>query len=387
MGFFAVASRELQKIKANPAILIIILALPLFLTFLVFQTFKLGIPTNLPIVVMDYDKSSISKQLVTEFSLTRTIEVKYQPNDIIDAKKLLADLKAYALVVIPAEFEKDIFNSRVPKVILYYNNQTLLISGAIVGDITTVVKTFMVKSNILKKLKGGESYQKAIQSTNLVKVVNSPIFNPKVNYFDFIAIASFAHILQMVIIFTSIWSFGTEFKFGKTHELIKTAGGSVFNAVLGKMSVYFSIFSAFLLFVFFVYFKIYNAPLNGSFLLIVLSSAFYIFSYLAIGAAIVTMTVNYRLSLSLATFYTGMAFAFAGVTYPITQMPMIAHFYSQLLPMTHYVSILLGQSLKGRPLEYELYSLVALVALSFLPFLLIKKLKNNLKNEKLWGKS
>jgi ABC-2 type transport system permease protein len=111
-----------------------------------------------------------------------------------------------------------------------------------------------------------------------------------------------------------------------------------------------------------------------------------ILSYQFMAVFILSLTRNLRLALSLASAYTMLALTYAGMTYPLFGMPVIAQVFSRIFPFTYWLDLFTGQSLRGEPIANGLIQLFYLGGFIFLGSCLIPRLKYILKTEKFRGR-
>ena len=146
------------------------------------------------------------------------------------------------------------------------------------------------------------------------------LFNPHINYGYYLSPSFMPMMLLIFTIMATIFVIGTELKNGTAREWYDTAGGSVFAAYAGKIlpiTVIMFLMSELMLL---VIFKVVGVPLNGSLTVITISNLLFILSYQSLGAMIVTVLSNLRLSLSIGGGYSVLAFTFSGLTFPIMAM-------------------------------------------------------------------
>ena len=382
--YLNVIKREISYFSKSRTAWALMLIIPIFTCFLICQIFKEGSPKNLPIGVMDFDDSEFSRMLTRDIQAMPSCDVRKVVTSLSEGKNLIVRGDIYALIVIPRDFQKNLYLMKNPKLVFYYNNQTILIGGIISKDITTLAKTLMVGIDAQMRMKKGLPKDFSIKSANLVAVDEHIASNPYLNYQYFLSLISFGHILQIMVLFVSVWSFGREFKYGKTKEWLQCANNSIIIAFLGKLTPYFFIFSITFFIIYFMYFGLYNAPFRGDYFFIVLNTLTFIATCLSLGALFVSFNGNFRYSLSSAAFYCAMGFAFAGVTFPVISMPLVARFYSDSLPLTYYIRGMIDQTLKGVPSHYNLGNIYAMFVLMILGFLSLYRLKKLAMDESRW---
>ncbi|MDD3237510.1 MAG: ABC transporter permease [Candidatus Gastranaerophilales bacterium] len=386
-AFIAVFLRELRRIKNQKKLIFPMFILPIILCFLIFAIFKSGMPRNLPIAVYNADNSSLSRTYVRMLEASPTLNVAYQTTDMQEGRDLIVSGKAYAFIYIPRDFQRDIYKNKAPQLVYYYNNQLLLVGGIVSKEIVVVTRTLMGGINLAVKQKLGVPKGVAMSQLNVVEIDEHVNANPYLNYSYFLGIVSFAHILQILACCVCVWAVGTEFKNGSAIEWLECADNSILIGVLGKIFPYFLSFLFLTLFVDIVYFGISGMPLRGNIPFVILTTVLFILAYQLMGAAFVAYTGSLRFALSSGAFYTALGFTFAGVTYPQIGMPAFAKFYSSLLPISHYMKIMLDQTLRGIPWKYDMPSLYGLIVIILLALCFFPRLKRLALDKTQWYKN
>jgi ABC-2 type transport system permease protein len=111
-----------------------------------------------------------------------------------------------------------------------------------------------------------------------------------------------------------------------------------------------------------------GVPFRGSFAAAGWATGLFAVSYVAMGFAFAAVTGELRLGTSLAAFYCAPAFAFAGVTFPVEGMPVVGQAWSSLLPVTHYLRLLVQQGMRGAPIEASWHPVLALAVFCVAPW-------------------
>lgn len=383
-GFLSTIKRELSRIKANTFITVILFIAPLFFSFVVWFTFSSGTLTNMPIAVLDLDNSDITRNITRAIGATQSVQVKYKVQNYNEGYDLIKSGKAYALIVYPDNFKKDLNRSKRPKIVYYYNNQTILIGGVITKDIQTAIVNATKSIDAQIRMKKGVAKDAVLSKINLIKVDEHIKSNPYLNYSYFLTYAAIAHIFQVFAVLLAIWATGSEFKEGTTKEWMKTANNSIIIAVLGKLALYLTILLLQMIIIYGSYVLLYGAPFEGNIFFTILSAIVYIFAYQMMGMAFVAILSNLRFAMSVGAFYTSLGFSLAGMTYPNMAMPLFVKIYSSILPVKPYVNLIIDQALKGFNFRYDLIYLFWIILIALFGFSFIFILKKNVYNEDLW---
>ena len=383
-GFLETAKREISKIKSNKFITVVLFIAPLFFSLIVCLTFSAGILTDMPIAILNSDNSDITRKITRAIDATPSVKVQYKVQNYNEGYDLIKTMKAYALIVFPNNFKKDLNRGKRPKIVCYYNNQTILIGGVISKDIQSAVLTLTKSIDAQMRMKKGLSKDVVLSKINLIKVDEHIKSNPYLNYSYFLTYAAVAHVFQIFAVLLSVWAIGIEFKDGTTKEWLKKADNSILNAILGKLSIYFIVLLVQMFIIYGGYVIIYGAPFEGNILFTLLSSGAFLFAYQLMGLAFVALLSNLRFAMSVGAFYTSLGFSLAGMTYPDMAMPLFVRVYNSLLPVKPYVNLLIDQAMKGLNFKYDMGYLFWIIAIGLIGFSTIFLLKKNVYKEDLW---
>ncbi len=378
--------REMERMVSRPVYILMLIVIPLFSFSIFWFIFEEGVPEDLPVAVYDQDSSSISRQLIRMIDSTTSIQIKYRVNNLEEGKRLILSGKCNALVVIPKDLEKDVLSGLSPSIINFYNNEFLLAGSLISRDVSSVVTTFSKGINVSVRLKKGEMTVTAMNRIEPVRVMTHTLFNPYLNYFYFLTGTLQPTLLQIFIITMTIFALGSELKDGTAGSLLESSKDSIIFALLGKLLPYTLIFTLMGIFMNVFLFMFFKVPVTGSLGLLLFSTFIFVLAYQSVGLFYLALTSNLRMSLSMAGFYSAPAFAFAGVTFPLIGMPMLAKFWSYMLPLTYYIKIFIDQSMKGAPVSVSLPQLGIMSCFLILGLLSVPRLNKIMKNSEYWGK-
>lgn len=386
MGYFAVLKREIDFFKKTPLMWVVSFILPFIMCLLVCLIFSKSSPVGLPVALLNEDNSEISRLIVRDINSMQSCAIKYNVLNLNEGKKLIENGNAYGLIVIPKNFQRDIYRLKQPKLVFYYNNQRILIGGIISKDVTSAVQSIIVGLDAKIKNKKGMPYNEAIKQSNLISVVEHVNSNPYFNYQYFLSLIAFGHILQIHFVFAGVFALGVEFKYGRAKDWLDCANGSILKAFLGKMTPYFIICSSLLLILYAIYFIFLKAPFVGNIFVAFFASFLFVAACLSISAIFIAINGSFRYALSNAAFYVAMGFAFAGVTYPLMSMPLAAKIYSAIIPLSYWIQVMLDQTIRKIPPYCDIKPLFYIVLLMLLGFLSLFRVKKLALDENAWFK-
>ena len=186
---------------------------------------------------------------------------------------------------------------------------------------------------------------------------------------------------------TAVYACGRELKEGTAKAWFDSSGSCAWKAIIGKLCPYTLIFVMIALLTGMILFVAFRIPFEGNVPYILLTTLVFILVYQAIGLFIFSLTSNMQLSLSFSAFYAAPAFAFAGVTFPHFAMPFLGRAWGNLLPLTHYLKILIDQSIRGISPSFSINAFFILVIFLVTTLLFaIPRMGHLLCHDTYWGK-
>ena len=389
-GFFhnvwSVAQRETRRLLHQPMYLVLMVILPV-VSFVFFAIlFGQGAIRNVPIAVLDEDNTSLSRKVVQMIDETPTAMVSYGIQDMAEGERLMREGKVVAIVQIPAFFEKSILSNTQTHLENYISGTNITVNGLLSKDIQTAVTTFSAGIQLQLLMKQGLTEAQAMAQLMPVRFDKHVLFNPHINYGYYLAPSFMPMMLMIFVVMVTIFSIGTELKNATSLDWIRTGGGSVWAALIGKLLPITTVMFLISLVMMIVNFKIVGTPLNGSLAVILIATLLFILSYQAISVLIVSLLANLRLSLSIGGGYSVLAFTFSGLTFPIMAMWEPMQWVSRIFPFTYYTDIFIDQMLRGTPWVYSLPDLGWMSLFIVLPLLCLPRLKRVATEEKFWGR-
>jgi ABC-2 type transport system permease protein len=93
------------------------------------------------------------------------------------------------------------------------------------------------------------------------------------------------------------------------------------------------------------------------------------------------------MALIAASFLSGSAFAFVGITFPLAGMPVLGRAWGSLLPLTHYLHLFQEQTLRQAPIAQSIPDLLVLLVFVGTGYGLIPLFKRHMTDSRYWGKA
>jgi len=374
-GIKLVFVRELRRMVSGPIYAIMTIFIPLgFLVF--FGTFMPeGLPERLPIGVVDNDNTSLSRNIIRQIDATQQTKITGKYLNFSEARDAMQKGEIYAFITIPKNLMSDVMNGQQPTIDFYYN-QTFLIPGSLtLKNLSTMLKTISAGANLKARQAKGQSIDSSMGQIMPITPEFHAIGNPCINYSVYLIQVLLPGLLQLMILISTVYGIGIELKKNSSRKWLRTANGSMFKAILGKLLPYTLIFTIMALVYDIGLFKIMHYPLNGNIGWMFLASFFLVIAAQAIGVLMIGVFPVLRDGLSFAGLYGVLAFSYSGLSFPIEGMPALLQGLSYLFPLRWFFRIYQGVALNGTAPVYWLSYFALMLVFLFFPLLIWKRLK------------
>lgn len=344
--------------------------------------FDEGLPQQLPMGLVDQDNSNVSRSVSRNINASSQVEFVGQYATFNDALKDMQRGNIFAIVTIPAGFEKNLMAQRQPT-LSYYVNDAYLIAGSLsYKDLTTIGKlvsaSVQMQSLQARGIVGEENLLPLLQP---IAMDTHLIANPYANYGIYLLNVLLPGVLQLLIIMLTVFSIGMEMKQKTSVEWYRSGNDSMLAALTGKLLPYTVLFTALGIGGNFILYGYMHFPMNGGMAWMCLATFLFVLAHQAIGIFIIGVLPRLRDAISLAAFYGLLAFTYAGFTFPIEAMPRGAKIFADLFPIRHYFKIYVNEALNGADIRYSAIYYAALTVFLVLPFLIYRRLTNAIEGQ------
>jgi len=371
---FAVAGRERKIWRHRPIYLIGSAGVIAFCAIFFLTFFRDGLPHDLPIGIVDNDNSSLSRNFIQQLDATQ-LGKTVQFDDFEQARLAMQGGKITSICVIPENMYADVSANRRP-VFTYYLNSMYFVGGALAyKDILTMINLTngAVQRQVLRAK--GVNEREIMGRIRPIDIDTHQIGNVYTNYGYYLTNIILPAVLELVIIIVLIYSLGAEMKYEKSPELMKIAGGSITNALTGKLILYTALFSGLGFLIVTLLYHWMHFPIAGSiwnmfiaiFLMVTASEAIAIF---IIGCLPVP-----RLALSIGALYSVLGFSLSGFTLPIEAMPAWIQGWASAFPIRHYYLFYVQEVIFGAGFAGWWQEIVHLLFFVLLPLPVLWRLK------------
>lgn len=372
------AKREVKRMLSRKIYILVVLVFPLLSILFFASLLKEGVPTKMPIAIVDLDQTASSRKIARNIDVTPLSTVKEYLQSEKEAMSELRSGHIYGFVVIPKNLQADIYASRQPVISYYYQNSFLIVGGLMQNDLTFILHTLSGGINIQKREAQGQMEDYIMSQVQPVQVDTHLLFNPTANYSVYILSIILPIMLQLFILLITVYSIGIEIKEKTSHDWLHLSNKSIFTAIAGKLLPYTLIFFVVMMFQNLILYKVIQIPMHTNVGGLMLGSLLFVMAYQAVGVFFIGLLPMMRHSLNLSAFYGILALTLCGFSFPIESMPPVFQYWASAFPVRHYMHLFQNQILAGFELKYSMLSYLYILFFFLLPFTIIKRLKSAL---------
>lgn len=373
-----VMCRECRRMVSRPLYLFCMVIAPL-LTYALFTTMMgSGLPTDIPVGVVDQDNTSTSRMVVRNLDAFQQIAVVAHYPDFHAARVALQRGDIYGFFYIPGGTTDKAIGGRQPRVSFYTNNTYLIAGSLLFRDMKTMSE--LASGAVARETLYAKGYTEAQAMAILQPIIidTHALNNPWLNYSVYLCNTLLPGVLMLLIFMVTAYSIAVEIKDGTARDLLHSNGDSIYVVLTGKLLPQTIVF-----FIMAIAYNVYlygylHFPCNSGIGPMLLASFLFVLASQAMGIFMVGVFPTLRLSLSFASLWGVISFSISGFTFPVMAMNPMLQALTNLFPLRHYFLIYVDQALNGYAMIYSWRSYVALLLFVLLPFLIIRRLKKAL---------
>lgn len=345
----AILKKEIFHILRDPFTLIIALVLPIVMVLMFGTAIEFNV-REVPTAYLDQDKSQASRLFLDALSSSEYFKV-HPVDSSFRGFQHMEQERARSLVIIPPNFERDLFGRNDAKVQVLLDGTDNSSVSALIGYVGAVQKKALCK------------LFKVDEPQPALKVESRFLFNPELNSRWFIVPALAAVIMAILSIMLTALTISREWENGSMELLLSTPVRSA-EIILGKILPYavLGIFAVIMVYV--IARTLYGLPFVGKHWIFWLGTILFLLNYLGLGLLVSTLVHNQQAAVQIAsTLGLLPAMLFSGFIFPLEHLPTCFQYVSAIFPARWYVDIARDQFLKGS-LFTDLWMHFAILAVS-----------------------
>lgn len=373
-----IARRELRRMASKPIYWFCMIAAPLFCFVFFTSLMAEGLPTDMPLGLVDNDNTTTSRSLARNLDAFEMTSIKEQYANVTEAREAVQRGDIYGFYYIPKGTTRKAQRQELP-VVSFYTNYSYLVAGSLLyRDMRTMSELASGAASRTVLYAKGATERQAMAFLQPIVIDSHAINNPWLNYNVYLSNVILPGLLMLFIFMVTVFSIGTEVKHNTVHDWLIMARGSMFHALAGKLLpqtlIFFLIGIAFAIGLY----GVLHFPCHCGLPTMLLVMFLGIIGAQGLGVFMFAMLPTLRMSLSFASLWGVISFSICGMSYPVMAMHPTLQGLSLLFPLRHYFLLYVNCALDGYPLMNAAPYVVGLLLFAMLPLLLLRRLKKML---------
>ena len=372
-------TRELRRICTQPIYLFCMVLAPLFCYFFFTSLMKEGLPENMPMGLVDEDHTTTTRNLARNLDAFQMSDIAHEYANVTDARKAVQKGDIYGFYLIPHGTTKQAQMQRIPTVSFYTNSSYLVAGSLLYRDMRTMSELASGAATRTVLYAKGATERQAMAYLQPIVIDMHAVNNPWLNYNVYLSNIIIPGMLGIFIFMTTVYSLGSELKFGTSDELMESANDSIIVALTSKLlpqGIIFLLMGTLYILLLYGYL---HFPCNCGIMCMWCVMALFVVGCQGLGVFMFTMLPTLRLGLSFASLWGVISFSISGMSFPVMAMHPILQGLSYLFPLRHYYLLYVNCALDGYNIANAWPFVLSLLIFLLLPLPFMSRLKKVMK--------
>jgi ABC-2 type transport system permease protein len=339
----AVVLKEVRQVRRDPFSLMMLIALPAFM--LVLYGFALNFDVrHVRLAVQDRDRSAASRELVASFTHSTYFDLVATPGAGEDLDALLEHRTAWAVLVVPEGYGRDLAAGRAAPVQLLLDGADSTTAQTVLGYARALVSE--QNASLALDVAARHGRRRAPPMALEPRI----LFNPELESTKFLVPGLIGFLLMLTAVLSTALSVVREKERG-TMEQLRVAPLRTWELILGKTVPYLGISLLATLIILLAARVLFGVEIRGPYLDLGVAVLLYLSGALGFGLLISTIANTQALAFQAGLVASMLpAILLSGFIFQIRIMPEWLQAVTYLVPARYFLVILRGIILKGEGL-------------------------------------
>lgn len=343
MGIFRYALDELRAIATNRGAFMVLGIAALLYAFFYPLPYMPQVAREMPVVVVDQDRSAMSRQLIRMADAADQVDVVDIVHSEREAEQRLLLGKAYGVFVIPANFERDILRGERVIVGIYGDASYFLVYSQIAMGLAQATGTMSAGIEIRRLQASGYGESAAYDRRDPLPLQVFPLYNETGGYGDYVVPAVLILILQQTLL-VGIGVLGGSRREDEDDTTIAPAGQRFrpnlrrawqnTQMMLGRALAYIGIYSIHIAIYLLVVYRVFDFPQRGNIADIYVFLLPFLLAVIFMGMALASLFRERETAIQILLFSSLPAVFISGFSWPPEALPRWLHTLAATLPST-----------------------------------------------------
>ena len=355
----AIAVKELRQLRRDRLTLGMMAGLPVLQLLLFGYAINTDV-RHIPTVVLDHDASAESRDFASSLVATGFYDVVGHVEQQDEIGRALRTGRAKVALVVPAHYASDLARGRPTTL-------QLVVDGSDPQTVASALNTATGLAAARSSQLVATRLAAAGGVVSAVPIQMEPVtwYNPDLRTATYVVPGIVGVILTMTMVMLTAMAIARERERGTLEQLIVSPIRR-WELVLGKILPYVGIGYVQMTLILLVGRLVFRVPMVGSTSLLYALAFLFIAANLALGLFFSTLAKTQQQAMQMSFFFLLPNILLSGFAFPWEGMPEPARWLSQMLPLTHFLRIVRGITLKGATLTDLTGELAWLLALLIL---------------------
>ena len=337
----ALMRKEMLQIVRDPRTLALVFIMPILQLVLLGYAATSDV-RNIPLVVLDQDKSPASRTLLESFRAADYFRQAFDVNSESELRNLIDAGSARAGIIVPPDYSSRLAAGRPAQVAFIIDGSDPAIAGTTLAAATLIGQARATALSVERLAARGL----AVAAAPAIEVRTRVWYNPDLIAAYYMIPAVVGLILQFLTVILTATAIVRERERGTIEQLIVTPLRAS-ELIVGKLAPYVLIAFIDTIEILAGGVLLFGVPINGSLTLLLVLSGLFLISNLGVGLLISTITSTQQEAIIVAIFYNLPSIFLSGFIYPVAAMPRVLQFVSHAIPLRYYLIVVRGIVLKG----------------------------------------
>jgi ABC-2 type transport system permease protein len=296
-------------------------------------------PKHLPTAVLVRDNGPLTRAVLAAMKNTDYFDFREQVQDPEELDRLIRSGTVQFAIEIPASFERDVRRGDRPAILLIADATDPVATGTAISAVQGVIDTAL-----RRELRGPDA---AVTSTTApFELRLQRRYNPEgITQYNIVP-GLLGVVLTMTMMMFTALAVTREIERGTMESLLSMPIRPV-EIMIGKIAPFVLVGFVQMTIILLAAHYLFGVPILGSVPLLITLSTLFATSNLAVGYTFSTVAQNQLQAVQMTFFFFLPNFLLSGFAFPFRGMPGWAQVIGEVLPLTHFIRIVRGITLKG----------------------------------------
>ena len=333
--FSTLLNREFKMFWQNKVLRLLFIGAPLLYGILLGYVYGKGKVTDLPIIVVDEDRSEMSSKAIQMFEDNEVLNIANLLYDQNNLAQIAIEKEATCVVIIPKGFEKMVLTKKYPEVVTIVNASNVLTANYASSALQVCLGTLKVGVQMETLRKQGTPENLIASQYEPFKTTFIKKYNRSTNYMYFLWPGVLAAVLQQVLLLGLALSFAAEFEHGTFKKLVQKCP-SMFKLIWVKIIPYM-IMSFGLWILFWLFTLWFRIPLYDNLFPLTIIAGIFVLVVSFMGILVSILIPSQLKATEILMVIATPSFILSGFTWPLSQMPVWVQGIANVIPLTHFL--------------------------------------------------